>query len=283
MKQPSLTKYGLYYVLLFVALVTGCKDKDSTPANDVDLGTTTLGSVLTGESGKTLYFFANDVTGVSSCTSAACMGNWPVFYKDPATMKLGTGLTATDFATISRPDGSKQTTYKGWPLYYYKNDTKAGDVTGENVNNVWLVAKTDYSIMLGNGQLLGNNGKTYTSDYKEGTGNTLYFTDGMGRTLYGFVNDRNKKNNYTKTDLSNNATWPLFEEATLKSVPSVLSKNDFVVMDVPGTGKKQLTYKGWPLYYFGPDNAVRGATKGVSVPSPGIWPIVNASTQVAPN
>lgn len=269
--------------LLWVSAMVSCKDKEATPANDIEIGSTSLGSVLTGVGGKTLYFFASDVSGVSSCTSAACVGNWPVFYKDPATMKLGTGLTATDFTTITRPDGNKQLAYKGWPLYYYINDTKAGDVTGENVNNVWVVAKTDYSLMLGNGQLVGNDGKSYTSDYKVGTGNTIYFTDGLGRTLYGFVNDKNKKNNYTKADLSNNATWPLFEEATLKSIPSTLTASDFAVIEVTGTGRKQLTYKGWPLYYFGPDNAQRGSTKGVSVPTPGIWPIVNKNTAVAPN
>jgi predicted lipoprotein with Yx(FWY)xxD motif len=281
MKQLSLKgHYGLM-VLLLVCLVVGCKDKETTPSNDVELGTTSLGNVLTGEGGKTLYFFASDVSGISSCTSTACMGNWPVFYKEVT--RLGTGLTLTDFGTITRPDGAKQTTYKGWPLYYYKSDTKAGDVTGENVGNVWAVAKADYSIMLANAQLVGNNGKSYTSDYKEGTGNTIYFTDGIGRTLYGFVNDKNKKNNYTKADMSNNATWPLFEEATLKSIPSTLAASDFVVIDVTGTSKKQLTYKGWPLYYFGPDNSVRGANKGVSVPTPGIWPIVNKNTVVAPN
>lgn len=267
--------------LLLTCFVLSCKDKETTPSNDVDLGTTSLGKVLTGEGGKTLYIFASDVSGVSSCTSTACVGNWPAFYKD--VKLLGTGLAATDFTTITRADGNKQTAYKGWPLYYYKNDTKAGDVTGENVGNAWMVAKTDYSIMIANAQLVGSDGKNYTSTYTEGTGNTLYFTDGTGRTLYGFANDKKNKNNYTKADLSNNATWPLFEEATLKSIPSTLSATDFAVIDVTGTGKKQLTYKGWPLYYFGADNSQRGANKGVSFPKPGVWPVVYKTTVEAPN
>ena len=38
-------------------------------------------------------------------------------------------------------DGSKQWAYKGKPLYTWVKDTKPGDMTGDNVNNVWHVAK----------------------------------------------------------------------------------------------------------------------------------------------
>ena len=67
------SRLGLLALLLASAILS-CKDKDATPANDIEIGTTSLGSVLTGEGGKTLYFFASDVSGVSSCTSAACAG-----------------------------------------------------------------------------------------------------------------------------------------------------------------------------------------------------------------
>ena len=261
---------------LFVC-VGACKTADTTPQNDLALTTTALGPVLTGSDGKTLYFFAPDANGSANCTGA-CTDTWPVFYKE--TPLLGTGLIASDFTTITRADGARQTVYKGWPLYYFKSDAKAGDTNGENVGGMWNVAKTEYTIALGAGQLKGNDGKTYTGDYKEGTGTTIYFTDQQGRTLYGFASDKQNKNNYTKADLSNNATWPLFEVSALKELPSSLKKSDFSTIDV--FGHTQLTYKGWPLYYFGPDAGVRGATKGVSVPKPGIWPIVNANTPAAP-
>jgi predicted lipoprotein with Yx(FWY)xxD motif len=35
-------------------------------------------------------------------------------------------------------------------------------------------------------------------------------------------------------------------------------------------GKHQLTYKGWPLYYFGGDTKIRGSTKGITIPTPGM-------------
>ncbi|MFC0183054.1 hypothetical protein ACFFJX_10995 [Pseudarcicella hirudinis] len=97
--------------------------------------------------------------------------------------------------------------------------------------------------------------------------------------MYAFAKDKKGKNNYTKADFSNNATWPIYT-TDLKDVPSNLDKTLFGTIKVQD--KVQLTYKGWPLYYFGPDNNLRGSTKGVSVPTPGVWPIVQKDSPVAP-
>lgn len=280
MKTFVYSRHWIVVMALLIVTLMGCKDDENpTTVSDVSLGMTSLGNVMTGAGGKTLYFFAPDVSGVSSC-SGSCKETWPVFYKENPS--LGTGLKAADFATITRADGDKQTTYKGWPLYYYKNDAKAGDVTGENIGNVWLVAKANYTVMLASRQLVGNDGKNYTFDTKEGTGNSIFLTDSLGRTLYAFAPDKFKKNTYTKADLSNNATWPIFEtSSTIGEIPSALAKTDFAT--ITAVGKTQLTYKGWPLYYFGADQGQRGSTKGVSVPRPGVWPVVNATSPVAPN
>ena len=45
----------------------------------------------------------------------------------------GSGVTGA-FGTISRDDGSTQVTYNGMPLYYWKGDTAAGQITGDGVN-----------------------------------------------------------------------------------------------------------------------------------------------------
>ncbi|MES2826647.1 MAG: hypothetical protein V4687_00755 [Bacteroidota bacterium] len=230
-----------------------------------------FGSMLTDDKGRSLYFFAVDANGTSGCTGG-CESVWPAFYAEDATVPAG--MTATDMGTITRADGKKQTTYKGWPLYYYASDTKSGDVNGDGVGGNWFVAKPDYSIMLANIQLVGSNGKNYTADNKEGTGITQYLTDAAGRTLYAYAPDTFNTNTYTKADLSNNSTWPIFESEIL-NLPSVISKN--LVVQITSVGKKQLTFKGHPLYYFGPDTK-RGETKGVSVPSPGVWPILNLSS-----
>ncbi|MBN8824640.1 MULTISPECIES: hypothetical protein [unclassified Spirosoma] len=278
MKPSVYINRSVLLTALCVATLLGCKEDNPIVSSDVGLGTTTLGQVLTGKDGKTLYFFSRDVAGDANC-SGSCLDNWPIFYKE--TPSLATGLKASDFGTITRADGNKQTTFKGWPLYYYKNDAKAGDVTGENVGNLWLVAKPNYTVLLGSRQLVGLDGKNYTFDTKEGTGNSLFLTDSLGRTLYAFANDKKNVNKYTKTDLSNDATWPIFQTSSkLGEIPSALNKADFTT--ITAVGKTQLTYKGWPLYYFGADAGQRGSTKGVSVPKPGIWPVVNTTSVEAP-
>lgn len=238
--------------------------------------TASLGTVLADEKGMTLYYFTKDTADNSVCTGG-CKDTWPPFYVE--TVKSDTALHASDFSTIVRPDGAKQTTYKGWPLYYFASDATAADAKGENVGKIWFVAKADYIISLMNNQLTGHDGKQYTSAYVEGQEVVQYFTDAYGRTLYAFKNDKFGKNNFTKQDFSNNAVWPIYE-TTLKSIPSTLTATDFALIDV--FGKKQLTYKGWPLYYFGQDGQVKGKNKGISFPSPGVWPIVNQQSAVAP-
>lgn len=265
---------------MIVIVACSKSDDNDTPQTKANIQLTsnsTLGKYLTDSVGKTLYFFSNDANGSSVCTGG-CLAAWPVFYT--ANTTLGdTSLHAADFGVITRADGSKQTTYKGWPLYYYTPDANAGDVKGEAVNNVWYVAKTDYTIMLANTQLMGNDSVEYTSQYVPGKEVTQYMTDAFGRTLYAFKPDKFKKNNYTKADFSNNATWPIYEVTDIKSIPTILAKTDFDTLQV--FGKVQLAYKGWPLYYFGNDKQKRGSTKGVSVPQPGVWPIVNKNTTTA--
>ncbi len=70
-------------------------------------------------------------------------------------------------------------------------------------------------------------------------------------------------------DFSNDAVWPIYKEE-LRGVASTLDTSLFDMIDV--FGRQQITYNGWPLYYFGGDS-LRGNATGVSVPNPGIWPV----------
>jgi hypothetical protein len=51
-------------------------------------------------------------------------------------------------------------------------------------------------------------------------------------------------------------------------------------------GRKQLTYKGWPLYYFGADGFVRGSNKAVAFPANqpagAVWPVATKDAVPAP-
>ncbi len=51
------------------------------------------------------------------------------------------GLDDGVFGTYERPDGNPQTTYYGWPLYYYLNDTATGMVLGQGKQGLWHAAE----------------------------------------------------------------------------------------------------------------------------------------------
>jgi predicted lipoprotein with Yx(FWY)xxD motif len=95
-----------------------------------------LGHYLTDAKGMTLYWFTKDSSGQSACT-ADCLVNWPIFYRER--IAAPKGIDPNDFGTITRTDGEKQTTFRGFPLYYFVKDSNPGDTSGQGVNNVWYV------------------------------------------------------------------------------------------------------------------------------------------------
>lgn len=95
---------------------------------------TDLGTVLTGAGGKTVYLFEGDKKGGKSTCSGACAAAWPPV-TSTAAVKTAGGAEKSMIGTIARSDGSKQVTYNGWPLYYYVDDSAAGDVTGNGVDS----------------------------------------------------------------------------------------------------------------------------------------------------
>jgi len=270
---PLLRNIASVLVFAFIFAVASCSDDDdSGPSARIKLASSpTLGDYLTDADGNALYFFSNDVAGQNTCTGG-CATVWPIFFEASLTADvLGEGLSLDDFGSVTSAAG-EQTTYKGWPLYYYAPGgvrETPNQTTGEAVGGIWFVAKTDYTIMLGHTQLIGLDGKKYKGDYTEGEAAVVYFTDADGRTVYSFNFDKKNDNNYTTGDGAHDAVWPIYGDA-MASVPSTLDKTLFGTITV--MGNTQLTYKGWPLYYFGND-AKRGDNKGVSVPTPGVWPV----------
>jgi predicted lipoprotein with Yx(FWY)xxD motif len=210
-----------------------------------------IGNYLIGPKGMTLYYFTKDMPGKSNCTGD-CLEAWPIFYAEE--IVVPSGLMAEDFGTITREDGQMQTTYKGWPLYYFFQDEASGDTNGDGANDVWYVAKIPfYTTML---------------QYKEGIGN--YLVDSAGMTLYYFDRDRPGKSNCVAGCLE---AWPIFyiEEIV---VPSGLMAEDFDTI-TRQDGDNQTTYQEWPLYYFIDDN-MSGDTSGDGVN--GVWHVLVPAT-----
>jgi predicted lipoprotein with Yx(FWY)xxD motif len=104
----------------------------------------TLGMILTGDDGKTLYELTKDSAGTTTCTGS-CATNWPPFtLAGGDTAVAGSGVTGT-VTTLQRPDGGTQVALNGHPLYYFKGDSAAGDTNGEGVNGVWFAVGADGS------------------------------------------------------------------------------------------------------------------------------------------
>ena len=99
-----------------------------------------LGTILVDEDGKTLYLFVADKGTASTCYTS-CATIWPPVLTTGAP-QAGTGATASLLGTTTRTDGKVQVTYAGHPLYYFVQDKKAGDTTGQGVDGfggLWWV------------------------------------------------------------------------------------------------------------------------------------------------
>jgi predicted lipoprotein with Yx(FWY)xxD motif len=102
----------------------------SAPATTAD---TSKGKALVDGKGMTLYIFDKDTAGTSNCNDQ-CAINWPPL------MAAADAKPSGQWTVVTRKDGGKQWAYKGLPVYAFHKDTKAGDVTGDGVNNVWHIA-----------------------------------------------------------------------------------------------------------------------------------------------
>ncbi len=95
----------------------------------VSLRKTKLGSILVNSSGHTLYLFAKDRSGKSSCTGS-CAGFWPPLLRH-GKPTVGPGVKASLLGTTRRSNGSVQVTYNKHPLYGFSLDKRAGQTNGE--------------------------------------------------------------------------------------------------------------------------------------------------------
>jgi predicted lipoprotein with Yx(FWY)xxD motif len=96
----------------------------------VAAASSSLGDMLVNSNGTTLYLFAKDSGGKSSCTGA-CAQNWPPYAPKGGAVHAGSGVTASLLHTIKRPDGRTQLVYNGHPLYTFGGDSKPGDMNGQ--------------------------------------------------------------------------------------------------------------------------------------------------------
>ena len=126
--------------LAIVALVTTIIAIGAKETYTVDMvNSKEFGYYLTNETFFTLYRYLSDPQNaeISTC-NGDCARLYPPFYVDELT--VNPELNSRDFETITREDGRKQLTYKGWPLYLYTGDAKPLETKGY-VYGRWFVVQ----------------------------------------------------------------------------------------------------------------------------------------------
>lgn len=232
---------GLLFVMGVLAVVPVMAQDDMTYT--VMLGESEdLGQFLVDAEGKTLYLFDADQLGTSNCYDR-CAQNWPPLLVESADELTKDPTIPGDLGTTERTDGTLQVTYNGLPLYYWVRDTAAGETTGHRVGRVWWVVAPATVYAWGNPEL----------------GSFLVGPNGM--TLYMFTNDEPGVSN-CEGDCATN--WPpLLVESADAVVPGVNLLGEVGTIERTD-GTIQVTYNGWPLYYW-KDDVVPGDATGEGV------------------
>jgi predicted lipoprotein with Yx(FWY)xxD motif len=115
--------------LLLVAGVQASSSSHSRTRASVALRKTGLGTILVDRRGRTLYLFEKDRNGMSMCDSA-CAQYWPPLINH-GTPHAGKGV----HQSLLRLTRSRQVTYAGHPLYTFVGDKRAGQTSGEGLDN----------------------------------------------------------------------------------------------------------------------------------------------------
>ena len=132
---------ALLLVALSVVLLAAPGATGATPRLRVGTAqNATLGKriLVAPGSGLSLYTLEGERNGRWLCTDRSCLSAWP-----PLLLRRGAQPTGVrSLGVLRRPDGRRQVTYRGFPLYRYAFDDKKGDVRGDGVGDVavWHVA-----------------------------------------------------------------------------------------------------------------------------------------------
>lgn len=168
--------YKILGLMLGLVLAAGVFAQDSVTLQVME--SEEYGAYLTDGEGRTLYLFADPNAEASSETGGEetggtetggetggadmggevraeaapctgdCLGAWPPFTTsgDASSVTAGEGVDTALVGTSSLEDGSTIVTYNGWPLYYFVQDSAAGDLNGQEIESfggVWYLVTAE--------------------------------------------------------------------------------------------------------------------------------------------
>lgn len=131
---PWLTVGTAGALCLLAVIVMSSSTSPAVPARDAPPVGGTLAAA--GGPASALYRYAKDSANPSrSACTGGCAKTWPPLL-DSAGPALA-GVARTRIGTLRRPDGTRQVTLDGWPLYRFAKDVRPGDTKGDGVGGAW--------------------------------------------------------------------------------------------------------------------------------------------------
>jgi predicted lipoprotein with Yx(FWY)xxD motif len=130
-----LTSLTLVLAIALAACGGGSNDNAATASSGTSSTTVGLDNgLLVDSTGAALYSSEQEKTGTVMCTGA-CTSIW-LPLKAPASGEptAGDGVSGK-LGTVKRPDGARQVTLDGRPLYRFAEDSDKGKATGDNVSD----------------------------------------------------------------------------------------------------------------------------------------------------
>jgi len=131
-----------------VALAPRVEPASSAAGATLSVRASAYGRILFDGRGRALYAFTRDRRNHTTCFGP-CLSAWPA-YTVRGVLRAGSGVQRSKLGTIRRPDGRRQVTYAGKPLYYYIGDRRPGQVLCQNVSEfggLWLVERPNGSLV----------------------------------------------------------------------------------------------------------------------------------------
>jgi predicted lipoprotein with Yx(FWY)xxD motif len=136
-------RYLVLAAVVLAAAVLGVARASADARSTLTVRSSSYGAILFNGRGHALYAFTRDRRGGPSRCYGACARAWPVYFAT-GRLVVGKGVKRSLIGTVRRRDGRRQVTYNGRPLYSYVGDTRAGQVSCQNVaeyGGTWLVMR----------------------------------------------------------------------------------------------------------------------------------------------
>lgn len=199
---------------------------------------------------RPVYVLSADPSSMTSCT-AECAAVWPpVLTNQPPTAE--SGVNRSGLGVLRRPDGTRQVTYFGKPVYMFAFDLAAGTPSGTSNGDNFIDPPA-----FGVWDTLAPSGVPVTGPITVTTetagGSTILaavgnpFPGGAGTaTLYSFSQDTATTS--ACTGPCANAWAPLLTSASPVAGPGVDASKLGTIQRADGSF--QITYAGHPLYMF---------------------------------